>query len=471
MTSETTDFEPQSPDDSTAIILTPSGIIFLLLAGIGVAFGLLNQLPFILIPSVACLGIFIFFFWWLFYREYKIDFKLEFNAVQIRAKTFLPVQVIVKSNRDSFVIISVVTSSGLFPVATSTTRLIELNASKDTSSTFLFYAPRRGKERIHSVKIKFGGLFGIFYLEKSIYPRETIIITPEPQRIQIPVTLKQKILDNFISVISVSLKGKGTDFLSLRDFEYGDEIRHIHWKATAKYGNLIVKEFEQPMQIRFLIVVDATTFMAGPKIEFALSATIELAELISRTEHSVKILVHGLSEKAYIELNARQTSRLALNLKLYRVVPEGIDMNYDDILQIIKAKNLIDSTIIFFTDLEQKASNISISLLRFKPIAQRIFHFSLYSPGFGTLAYKNVQNEETFSLDETLYRREILEKSVKRAYVSVIEEHRNAVVGAGGTFHLVQSYNTNIILELYKAIKLDLAKTGRVRQLGGFSNA
>ena len=62
------------------------------------------------------------------------------------------------------------------------------------------------------------------------------------------------IFDQFVSEISVSRRGRGDNFLSLRDFEFGDELRHIHWKATAKWGKLITKEFEEPIQLRFVII-------------------------------------------------------------------------------------------------------------------------------------------------------------------------------------------------------------------------
>lgn len=50
---------------------------------------------------------------------------------------------------------------------------------------------------------------------------------------------------------------RGMDLASCRKYVYGDEIRFIHWGNSAKWGHLVVKEFEEEKSIHAAIVVDS----------------------------------------------------------------------------------------------------------------------------------------------------------------------------------------------------------------------
>ena len=45
-------------------------------------------------------------------------------------------------------------------------------------------------------------------------------------------------------VRTARLRGIGSEFESLRDYEQGDDIRRIDWKATAKHRRLITRNYE-----------------------------------------------------------------------------------------------------------------------------------------------------------------------------------------------------------------------------------
>ena len=454
-----------------SIVTTSLGVLLFFASLILLTFSITSNVPILFIPSGAVLLVFVYNLLRIYSIKESVSIRVIFPNSQIRAKTFLPAMVEVETERDLLGIISLTPSSGLFPVASATRRLVKLKKGERNSATFLFYAPRRGKEFINSVSIQFHGALGMFFAESSVHPNKMIVVTPEPQRIQIPWTMKQKILDDLISSISIPIKGRGTDFLSLRDFEFGDDIRRIHWKASAKYDKIIVKEYEEPKRLRFLIVIDATTFMAGPKLEFALSAAIELGQVIQRSEHSVKILVFNYKESKYFELNSSPSSVRTLGISMHNVVPEAVNLNYKALLQTLKSKRLTDTVAIFISDLEQHLPNVREGILAIRPWVQRLFYFALYTPGFGTMALKKVRDENAISMDELRYRKDILERKIERKYADVVKDFRGVVLANKGKFHLIESYNTNILLELKKALELELSMMRKERVLGGIHNA
>ena len=50
--------------------------------------------------------------------------------------------------------------------------------------------------------------------------------------------------------------GSGAEFFGVRPYRIGDEVRHIHWKATAAKGQLMVKEFEASAVDQVVILLD-----------------------------------------------------------------------------------------------------------------------------------------------------------------------------------------------------------------------
>jgi uncharacterized protein (DUF58 family) len=60
-------------------------------------------------------------------------------------------------------------------------------------------------------------------------------------------------------------KGRGHDLYALRDYLPNDSARHVHWKASARLGSLMVREFAREDDTRVLLVLDPHSEAAGPK--------------------------------------------------------------------------------------------------------------------------------------------------------------------------------------------------------------
>jgi len=58
-------------------------------------------------------------------------------------------------------------------------------------------------------------------------------------------------------------KGRGQDLYALRDYVPTDSARHVHWKASARLGSLMVREFTREEDARVLLVLDPHTSEAS----------------------------------------------------------------------------------------------------------------------------------------------------------------------------------------------------------------
>ena len=58
-------------------------------------------------------------------------------------------------------------------------------------------------------------------------------------------------------------RGNGVDFADLREYEYGDDIRHIDWNVTARMDTPYIREYLEDREITAWFLLDLS-----PSIDF-----------------------------------------------------------------------------------------------------------------------------------------------------------------------------------------------------------
>jgi uncharacterized protein (DUF58 family) len=73
-----------------------------------------------------------------------------------------------------------------------------------------------------------------------------------------------EVLPGIQGAMESQLKGHGQDLYALRDYLPNDSARHVHWKASARLGVLMVREFAREDDYRVLLVFDPYSSAAHP---------------------------------------------------------------------------------------------------------------------------------------------------------------------------------------------------------------
>lgn len=137
-------------------------------------------------------------------------------------------------------------------------------------------AHRRGIIDVGPMTITRGDPIGILRRELS---------WPEVQRIHVhPVTVRipstsAGLIRDLEGTPSTTLIDADLSFHAVRAYVVGDSQRHVHWKSTAKTGQLMVRQYEESRHARIAIILDldASSYESDDEFETTVSAAASLA--------------------------------------------------------------------------------------------------------------------------------------------------------------------------------------------------
>jgi uncharacterized protein (DUF58 family) len=112
--------------------------------------------------------------------------------------------------------------------------------------------PRRGVYRQDAFRIVTRFPFGFLQKARRLEMKKEVLVYPNVET----VADFQEIFAGIEGALESMSKGRGQDLYALRDYVPTDSVRHVHWKASARLGSLMVREFTLEEDYRVLLVLD-----------------------------------------------------------------------------------------------------------------------------------------------------------------------------------------------------------------------
>jgi uncharacterized protein (DUF58 family) len=111
---------------------------------------------------------------------------------------------------------------------------------------------RRGLHRQDTFKIVTRFPFGFLQKARRVDLKTQAVVYPSVA----PTNELVEILPGIQGALESLSKGRGQDLYALRGYVANDSVRHVHWKASARFGSLMVREFTREEDCRVLLVLD-----------------------------------------------------------------------------------------------------------------------------------------------------------------------------------------------------------------------
>ncbi len=103
------------------------------------------------------------------------------------------------------------------------------------------------------------------------------------QRVRaIQIRTRRLVTDLMAGEYESAFKGRGMEFEEVREYQPGDDIRHIDWNVTARTGKPHVKEHREERELTVLLVVDVSSSGAfGSRRRFKQEVAAEVAAVLA----------------------------------------------------------------------------------------------------------------------------------------------------------------------------------------------
>jgi len=237
-----------------------------------------------------------------------------------------------------------------------------------------------------------------------------------------------------------AFRGSGLVFSDLREYQPGDDIKHIHWKATARTGTVFVKSYEEDRQLRVILAVDTSASMRAAIGQHSFSKALEFCALIgSFTQRGNDLL--GLQLFADIpgeflppKAGPKSFGRILSSLSDYRpqTAPStDTAVALEHIALTVKRPSIIfvvsDFECADFSDaLRKLCTRHDVVLVQIQPTLENL-------PNAGLVTFRDAESGEICCVDTS-------SKTVQRAWCKALELRRAAskeIAKRAGADHIV----------------------------------
>ena len=175
------------------------------------------------------------------------------------------------------------------------------SVARDGFSSYRYQlgCPRRGVYLIGPVEARYTDPFGLAERHSRIGDATRLVVTPASVPLAATVLSGTRGADGVVATRVQSTPSD--DDVMTREYRHGDPMRRVHWAATARHGELMVRQEESATSPEATLVLDVRrlAFPAGhssgvgpesPAFEWAVTAVMSVAAHLAERDYSLRLL-------------------------------------------------------------------------------------------------------------------------------------------------------------------------------------
>ncbi len=155
------------------------------------------------------------------------------------------------------------------------------------------------------------------------------------------IEIKTRVLTNeiFAGQYHSAFKGRGMTFSEVREYVYGDDVRTIDWKVTARFNHPYIKIFEEERELTVFLVIDVSGSQEFGTFRHKREYIAELAGVLafSAIQNNDKIGVIFFSNEVEKFIPAQKGRRHTLRIirEILTYEPKNKETNISEALKFL----------------------------------------------------------------------------------------------------------------------------------------
>jgi len=245
------------------------------------------------------------------------------------------------------------------PDFAATQREFELNLDhgREVALHYAVTPPERGGDFFRGSFVRVRCPLGLVEKESRLRTEQPIRVYPNVLALREFDLLNQRGRLSHIGVRRSRIRGQGTDFESLREYAEGDDFRKMDWKASARRGKLVVRQFEQERNQAVILCIDIGRKMLSEvdgvsKLDHTLDACLLLAHSAAAAGDAVGLLVWADTVRRYIPPGRGRAQVGAIIEAIHDLSAEPIESDVAGAFAYFSTRWKRRSLLVGFTDAE-----------------------------------------------------------------------------------------------------------------------
>ncbi|NJE10997.1 DUF58 domain-containing protein [Thermococcus sp. MAR1] len=115
---------------------------------------------------------------------------------------------------------------------------------------------KRGIHEFNWVRLSYRDPFGFFRVDRKVDVYSEIVGVPIITDVPTPYSTRGTKIT--VGPLPSPRVGEGVEFHAIRDYQPGDPLKIINWKATARTGRIMANEYESERKVDVVFIVDAS---------------------------------------------------------------------------------------------------------------------------------------------------------------------------------------------------------------------
>ena len=166
---------------------------------------------------------------------------------------------------------------------------VESDGSRTTTLTVR--PPRRGRYQVGPLSISILDPFGLVRRTFTATDLSEFLVYPKVEPLALPRDRgEQRSLS--VSALRQPTGARGEDFYTLREYVDGDDMRKVHWPATARTDKVMIRQEETPWHTRATVLLDdrfESHAVGGASFERAIEVAASVCDLYQRSRYTFRL--------------------------------------------------------------------------------------------------------------------------------------------------------------------------------------
>jgi len=172
---------------------------------------------------------------------------------------------------------------------------------------------------------------------------------------QVEITTRRLLSGTFVGDYSSAKKGAGFEFDQIRDYQLGDDVRFIDWKASARSNKLLIKQYIEERNRSVIVVTDfsqSTDYSSSAKSKFDILTEIAavLALVANYGKDQAALLIFTNEVEVFIPPAKGRKHIHKIMETLFSYKPKNSGTNIDIALEQLAKLRRKDSIVFLLSD-------------------------------------------------------------------------------------------------------------------------